>query len=86
MDRLQINRKSEIFETLRARMRELKITNYRLHKLSGVSESSISRYFSNESDMSLQNFLKIIEALDLNLYLVPNENITNEIESKLNRY
>ncbi|MGI0108322.1 helix-turn-helix domain-containing protein [Salinimicrobium sp. WS361] len=85
MEKLPLNRKNELLETIKAQVRESGVTNYKLHKLSGLSQSSISRYFNEESDMSLEAFIKICNALELKCYLVPEENITNEFESVLNQ-
>lgn len=85
MEKLPLNRKNELLETIKARVRESSITNYKLHKLTGLSQSSISRYFNGESDMSLEAFMKICNGLELKCYLVPEETITNEFESAINQ-
>ncbi|MBQ4818977.1 helix-turn-helix transcriptional regulator [Aquimarina sp. MMG016] len=84
MEDVKKNRKVEVFETLKARMKQKQYTNYQLHKLTNISQSSLSRYFNNESDMSLSAFLKICNALDFKCYLVPADEITEEFESSLN--
>ena len=84
MGKSPTNRKSELLETIKAQVRENGVTNYKLHKLSGLSQSSISRYFNEESDMSLEAFIKLCNALELKCYLVPEENFTSEFDSALN--
>ncbi len=84
MKMADINSKNELIEILETRMREKDFSNYKIHKITGLSQSSISRYFNGESDMSLTAFVKISNALSLKLYLVPEEYRTNEIESTFN--
>ena len=65
------------------------MSKYKLSLISGVSESTISRYFSQETDITISNFLKICNALKLNPYLIPMELDTeefSEFDSNYNKY
>ncbi|WP_430468334.1 helix-turn-helix domain-containing protein [Winogradskyella ouciana] len=49
------------------------MSKYSLSKIAHISESTISRFFSQETDLTLTNFFKICYALKLNPYLIPEE-------------
>lgn len=72
--------KREIVVTISNRMKKLEITRYSLSKMTGVSESTISRFFNLESDLTLVNFFKICEALEINPYIIAKENDTKELQ------
>ena len=80
----ELNNKQELLEILETRIREKEISKYKLHQKTGLSQSSISRYFKGESDMSLSAFIKLSNALDLKLFLTPEEYGTSEFESTFN--
>ncbi|MEM5566192.1 helix-turn-helix transcriptional regulator [Psychroserpens sp. AS72] len=65
----------------RLKSEEYGMSKYQLSKLSGVSESTISRYFSQETDISITNFFKICHALKFNPYLIPFELDTEEFNT-----
>ena len=71
----------EVLETLIGRAKTLKFTNYKLSKETGISQSTISRYFNGEVKLSLTSFLKLCKALKLSMFLTPNENLIEEIDS-----
>ena len=47
------------------RMAELQISKYKLAKLTGLAESTITRWFNGERGLSLESFFKVTKALDL---------------------
>ena len=55
------------------RQKELDVTDYRLAKLTGLQQSTISRYMSGQSEPGIVNFLAILGALNLRPYIVPSE-------------
>ena len=55
------------------RMNERGISQYRLAQLTGLAESTLSRWFSGKIGLSLENFLKVLTALEINIHLVPKE-------------
>lgn len=57
-------------KVIRHRMDELGMTAYMLAKKSGVSESTISKWFAGKHDITLEKFLMILGALDINPYFV----------------
>lgn len=61
------------FKFLKERMKEKKISQYRLSKTTGISEGSLSGYFNGINEMSLSNYFKICGALELQPFLVPKE-------------
>ena len=65
--------KQMIFNFIKERMKEKKITQYKLAQLTGIPENTLSQNFNNLSEMSLSNFLKILGALELNPFLIPKE-------------
>ncbi len=71
----------EVIETLIGRANTLKFTNYKLYKETGISQSTISRYFNGETKLSLIAFLKLCKALKISMFLTPNENLIEEIDS-----
>lgn len=72
---------NEVLETLIGRAKTLNLTNYKLSKETGISQSTISRYFNGEVKFSLASFLKLCKALKLSMFLTPNENMIEEIDS-----
>lgn len=65
--------KQMIFNFIKERMKEKKISQYKLSKLTGIPENTLSQNFNNQSEMSLSNFLKILGALELNPFFIPKE-------------
>ena len=51
--------------------RESGLTAYRLHKLTGLAQSTIHRWLKGETDLNLENFQKVAEALGFKLLLSP---------------
>lgn len=72
---------AEILETIKGRIKVLDLNNYKIHKLTGITQSSIGRYLKGENKMSLGNFLLLLQALKLSMFLTPNENLIEEIDS-----
>ncbi|MFB3057349.1 MAG: helix-turn-helix domain-containing protein [Ignavibacteriaceae bacterium] len=61
-----IERQQRILETeIIPIMEKKEITKYRLSKLSGVSESTISLWFRGKNGIELSNFLKLCDALNI---------------------
>lgn len=58
---------------IKERMKELKIPQYKLAEMIGISELTLIRNFKKETEMAHTTFLKICSALDLHPYLVPKE-------------
>lgn len=50
---------------IKPRMKELGITQYRLAKLTGIGESTLSEWFSGKHDISLSKFIQILTALEI---------------------
>lgn len=65
--------KQIIFNFIKERMKEKKITQYKLAQLTGIPENTLSQNFNNLSEMSLSNFLKILGALEIRPFLIPAE-------------
>ena len=65
--------KQMIFNFIKERMKEKKITQYKLAQLTGIPENTLSQNFNNLSEMSLSNFLKILGALEIRPFLIPAE-------------
>mgnify|MGYP003681891687 CR=1 FL=1 len=84
MSESDLNDKQEIIQILETRILEKQISKYKLHKITGLSQSSLSRYFNGKSDMSLSALIKLSNALELKLYIIPEEYGTNEFESAFN--
>lgn len=62
-----------IIKYLKDRMEIQGISSYALAKKSGVSKSTLSRFFNGEVDISLLNYLKLLGALEIRPYLVSKE-------------
>jgi len=60
------------------RMAELDLSQSKLAKASGVSQSQISDWLSGRSDITLTKFIKILTALQINIQFVPKENDSND--------
>lgn len=54
-------------------MDELGITRYRLQQLTGINRSTIGRWLDGETSISVNNYLKILGALEIRPYLIPAE-------------
>ena len=81
---LKIKEKAEahkirLISHLKSRMEDFKMSRYKLSKLAVISESSLSRFFNLESEISLLNFLKICSVLNLNPYVIASEYETIEL-------
>lgn len=55
------------------RMAELQISKYKLAKLTGLAESTITRWFNGQLIIGFENLIKILTALELNIHIVPKE-------------
>ena len=67
---------SEIIKLLKKEKNKQGLTNIQLAKLSGVSEGTLNKIFGTEtSNPSINNILKIVDALDLpdEFFFKPNE-------------
>lgn len=53
------------------RMIELDITRYRLQKMTGINRSTIGRWLDGETSISVNNYLKILGALEIRQCLIP---------------
>jgi transcriptional regulator with XRE-family HTH domain len=62
-----------VFSFIKERMKARNMPQYKLAKIVGVSEGTLIRNFSKETEMSLRTYLKICGALELNPYLIPKE-------------
>jgi transcriptional regulator with XRE-family HTH domain len=60
------------------RMAELDLSQSKLAKASGVSQSQISDWLSGRSDITLTKFIKILTALQINIQFVHKEDDTND--------
>ena len=69
-----------ILKHFKERMQEKGITQYRLSKLTGIPEGTLSRNFRKENEMTLFTYLKICGALELRPYLIPAEIDTSKLE------
>jgi transcriptional regulator with XRE-family HTH domain len=65
--------KQIIFDFIKDRMKEKKITQLKLSELIEINESTLIRNFKGETEMLLTTYLKICGALDLRPYLIPSE-------------
>ena len=54
-------------------MKKLKIPQYKLAEMVGISETTLIRNFTKETEMAHTTFLKICGALDIHPYLIPKE-------------
>lgn len=61
------------------RMNEKKVTQYRLSQLTGLSESTISRWLKGESNISFNSLIKICGALEIRPYFIRTEDDTTTI-------
>lgn len=61
--------KDLIITKVKKLMKEKQITPSQLSFLSNVSESTIRRFLDNTTDISLENFLRICDVLDMYIYL-----------------
>lgn len=71
------------YKFLKERMEAMGISQYRLSKLTGISEGSLSGYFNKVNEMSLSNYFKICGALELQPYLVAKED-GDEMPNRIN--
>jgi transcriptional regulator with XRE-family HTH domain len=72
--------KQLIFDFIKERMQEKKITQLKLSKLIEINESTLIRNFKGETEMLLTTYLKICGALELRPYLIPSEIDENELK------
>jgi transcriptional regulator with XRE-family HTH domain len=72
--------KELIFDFIKERMKDKKITQLRLSELIEINESTLIRNFKGETEMLLTTYLKICGALDLRPYLIPSEIDENEFK------
>jgi transcriptional regulator with XRE-family HTH domain len=72
--------KQLIFDFIKDRMQEKKITQLKLSELIEINESTLIRNFKGETEMLLTTYLKICGALDLRPYLIPSEIDENQFK------
>jgi transcriptional regulator with XRE-family HTH domain len=72
--------KQLIFDFIKERMQEKKITQLKLSELIEINESTLIRNLKGETEMLLTTYLKICGALDLRPYLIPSEINENEFK------
>ena len=72
--------KQLIFDFIKERMQEKKITQLKLSKLIEINESTLIRNFKGETEMLLTTYLKICGSLELRPYLIPSEIDENELK------
>jgi transcriptional regulator with XRE-family HTH domain len=72
--------KQLIFDFIKDRMQEKKITQLKLSELIEINESTLIRNFKGETEMLLTTYLKICGALDLRPYIIPSEIDENEFK------
>lgn len=53
-------------QLIKPRMNELGITNYQISKETGISNSTLSRWFDGSQDIGLSRFLDILRVLKIN--------------------
>jgi len=72
--------KQLIFDFMKDRMKEKKITQLKLSELIEINESTLIRNLKGETEMLLTTYLKICGALELRPYLIPSEIDENEFK------
>ena len=72
--------KQLIFDFIKERMKDKKITQLRLSELIEINESTLIRNLKGETEMMLTTYLKICGALELRPYLIPSEIDENEFK------
>ena len=65
--------KQLIFNFIKNRMKEKKISQHKLAQMVEMNESTLIRNFKGDFEMSLTTYLKICGALELRPYLIPAE-------------
>jgi transcriptional regulator with XRE-family HTH domain len=72
--------KQLIFDFIKERMKDKKITQLRLSELIEINESTLIRNLKGETEMLLTTYLKICGALELRPYIIPSEIDENEFK------
>jgi len=72
--------KQLIFDFIKERMQEKKITQLKLSELIEINESTLIRNLKGETEMLLTTYLKICGALELRPYIIPSEIDKNEFK------
>jgi transcriptional regulator with XRE-family HTH domain len=72
--------KELIFDFIKERMKDKKITQLRLSELIRINESTLIRNLKGETEMLLTTYLKICGALELRPYIIPLEIDENEFK------
>ena len=72
--------KQLIFDFIKERMKDKKITQLKLSELIEINESTLIRNLKGETEMLLTTYLKICGALELRPYLIPSEIDENEFK------
>lgn len=57
----------EIKSLIKSRMQALSITEYRLAQMTGISRSFLGRWFKGEYRITLDRYLLICDALEINI-------------------
>ena len=68
------------FNFIKDRMKTLGISQHNLAKLTDVNESTLSRNFKKQSEMSFRTYYKICGALKLRPYLITAEDDDTEMQ------
>lgn len=63
----------EMYLRLEKRMLLLGVTRYGLAQLTGISESTLLRYFAQQTSPTLENTMKIAKALNMRVNLIDME-------------
>jgi transcriptional regulator with XRE-family HTH domain len=66
------------------RMSELDLNQSKLAKLSGVSQQQISDWLSGKSDITLNKFIRILTALEINPHFIPKEVDKTNYKNRIN--
>ena len=68
-----------IISFLKKRMKEKKITQKQISLELNLNENTVSRYFSQETEIPLRTYLEILGILEIRPYLIPAELDKNEM-------
>lgn len=72
--------KNIILQFLRDRMQQRNMSIQSVADKTGIPRPTLSRNLSGETEITLDNFLKVLGALEIRPYFVPSEEDKNEME------